>query len=224
MLLGLFKKLGVLALVACVATLALPSANAGLIVEYATTGAFDGSPVSPGTTTASLTVTAPGGTTTTITFTGFSDTIITPSNDSFGDFVVSGGTVSQSLAGHTFTLYITQITPPGLGLGTFDATLTGTIVVLSSQAYVEFSTLSQVIDTASDGPVTYQVTNNDRVGGPVTPGAIALAPPKTGGAAGNPTTINGYISSVPEPSTIAMAFSALPVMGLFLVRRRFRQG
>jgi hypothetical protein len=44
----------------------------------------------------------------------------------------------------------------------------------------------------------------------------------TGSFAGNPSR-TGDFSPTPEPGTMALAFSAVPVLGVFVLRRRFRR-
>ena len=218
MLIGLLKKVTAFTMLGVALTLAAPTPAKAIIVTYDTTGAFDGLPIYPGASPVALTVG-----TTTVTFTGFADTVDTDgtgSNDKFGTFSVSGGTnVDQSLAGHTFTLYITQLAPPAVNHGTFTSTLTGTIRILNSKAYVEFNTTTATINGLAGigGTATYKILNADEVlGGVPKPGSVSLPTP------GGNSTINGFITAaVPEPSTMASAAIGLVVLaGAARFRRR----
>jgi hypothetical protein len=222
MLSGFLKKIAVLSLIATAATLAAPTTAKAVVVTYSTTGQFDiNPPAYPGTDPAAVTVG-----TTTVTFNGVTrtvDTDETGSNSGFGSFVVSGGTsVDQALAGHTFNLFITQVTPPGANHATFTSLLSGTVRINNSKAYVEFQNpLSQTVVAADGTNTTYLILNSDKIlGGSPVPGTVALNAPQTGGLAGNPSTINGFVTAVvPEPTTMASAVIGLV---LFAGAARFR--
>lgn len=220
MLLSGFKKTSVFALVA-LAVAAMATDARAMLVTYETTGAFDGSPAYPGLATTSTTING-----ITIAFTGItSNTVNTNTTGGFGSFVTSGNVANlASIAGHFFTLFITQTAPPGLNHGSYVGTLVGQIKVQQSQAYVEFSPTSQSITTASGVTSSYKVLNADEVNGQGVPkeGSVSLNAPAAGGGDGAASTINGFIStSVPEPATIASAVAGLILLaGVARFRRR----
>ena len=221
---GILTKAAAFALVMTAAALVAPTTARGQLVTYATAGSFDGHTAFPGTSPATLKV-GTGTSAITLTFTGFTDQVMAlgGTTDSFGTFTTSGGTAAtlDSLAGHTFNLYITQTQPTSPTGLTFSSTLQGTIEVQNSKAFVLFSTLPQML-----GRVTYQIGSNDanQLGIPVL-GRVNLNAPKvhttlnpTG--ISNPATISGMITSVPEPASMAMCGTALLAVAGVTLRRR----
>jgi len=224
-MLARFLKLSALALVAGLMTLGASSPAKAAIVEFYTTGAFNGSPAAPGTSPTTITF----GTATNnikLTFTGANYTGANASEPDpfttlpFGTFLATktGAGSLENLNGTTFTLYITQTVPsPVSPFQTFTSSISGTISASNSTATVTFSTpLSQIVTASGSGSpkyVTYEV-----LGGSGTPGVVALGSPNAG-----PVSVQGKVTATPEPSTIAMAIAALPVVG-FVAWRRRRQG
>jgi hypothetical protein len=212
------KKAAAIALVAVVSfTMATPAR--AVLVTYTTTGAWNPTASSPpGTSNPSITVSG-----VTLTFQGLTSTdIANPASfDSFGSFTTSGGASPVNLAGTLFTLYITTNVPSGPGLATFVDTVTGTIEIQSSSAYIQFQSplsVTVVVPPPVGGTVTYTILNGDRS----LTGAINLNAPKAGGATSNPATINGEIVvAIPEPTTIISALSGVIVLaGMARFRRR----
>jgi hypothetical protein len=220
MLYSTLKKAAAIALVAVVAVTMATPAQATL-VTYTTTGAWSPpAAVSPGSSPASIIVNG-----VTLTFTGLTNTVIaSPATfGSFGSFTTSGGSAnSVSLAGTSFTLYITTTVPSGPGLATFIDTVTGTIAFQSGTPYVQFQSplsVTVVVPPPVGGTVTYTVLNADQG----ISGAVNLNPPGAGGATGSPSTINGEIvaAAIPEPTTIISALSGVIVLaGMARFRRR----
>lgn len=175
------------------------------IVSYTTTGSF-----TPGSTSV---LTAGGGT---VTYLGGGGSVdlgsANPSNATFGTFTTAGFPTLTSLAGATFTLTINQTTPTP-DSGTLLGTLSGTIKVNSSNAFVNFSPASI---TLADN-VTYTILQSAN--------GVPLVPPSTdstGTVSPGSTTIQGQISSptVPEPGTVGLFGLGLAAVGLIGRRRR----
>lgn len=220
MLCSTLKKAAAFALVAMVAfTMTVPAR--AVTVTYTTTGAWSPpAAVAPGTSPASITVNG-----VTLTFTGLTNTVIaSPATfGSFGQFTTSGGSaVPASLAGTNFTLYITTSVPAGPGLATFVDTVTGTIAIQNSQAYVQFQSplsMTVVVPPPVGGSVTYTILNADQG----LPGTVNLNPPGAGGVTSSPSTINGEIqASLPEPTTIVSALTGGIVLACIARFRRLR--
>lgn len=199
MMSSLFRRSSVLAALAV--GLAMASPAKAVLVTYSTTGVFGSS----GNTTPGTNVFTSGDGLTITYDNVVNATVDTPSIAHFGVFVIAGGTTST--LSDSFTLTINQTVPTPTGSVVFPATLTGTLTVDQSQAYIQFtSPLSQTV--FSTPPVTYIITNAD--GG--TPGRLNLP----NSASGDPATaaINGQVNSIPEPATMIMALTALPALGL----------
>jgi len=231
MIRSILKTASIFALVAGFAVLGSATTASAVVVQYMTTGSFGpaggGAPLPyPGTDPASVTIG-----TTTITFIGVplignNGLIDTPTNASLGQFVTSGGSsVDQSLNGTQFNLYVTQVSPAGSNVGTFDSVLNGTVRFLNSQAYVDFATVSQTINSPGLA-VTYNIINAARNfnGSPVI-GSLALNRPGITGQPSAPASIEAFITSrvtaVPEPTTMASALMGLAVLaGVGRMRRK----
>ena len=138
-----------------------------------------------------------------ITFTGLGSTSLnTPTGSSFGNFqtFVSGNGVIG--ASGTFTLTITQ-TVPVAGSDSFGATFSGTFSASNSgSGVVNFTVTSITI-----GGVTYAITNNP----------LNLVPPASNNGI---TTVQGQISSVPEPTSMLLLGTGLLGLG-GAVKKRF---
>lgn len=187
-----------------IVALAVPM-MAAPIVSYSTTGTFNGGP--------SNVLTAGTGTLTYLGGGGSVDLgVINPSNATFGTFNTSGFTSLESLAGNTFTLTINQ-TGPVADSGTLNATLTGTIQVNASSAFVKFA--SPTITLAPG--LTYEIFQTAK--------GVAIVPPSTdqgGTVLGGTTTLQGQIftSTVPEPGTVGLMGLGLVAVGYAARRRR----
>jgi PEP-CTERM motif len=107
-----------------------------------------------------------------------------------GTSTITSGAGATISAGTTFTLTINQ-TVPGVGSGNLSATLTGTIAQNSSTGVITFS-----VTTVTINGVRYDIVNNP----------LALVPPNTNN--GN-TSIQGQISTVPEPTSLLLLGTGL---------------
>lgn len=216
MRLTLMKGIAALSLVVAVG---YPTTTKATLVTYNITGSFDktGSNVfSAGTAGTNLV---------TVTFTGVTGLFVEVPPASFVDFGTFKTTAETnnfdfgSLAGNQddFTLTITQTTPTATGgnPAVFQSQLHGLLKFTSSSAYVQFAKpLTQIVSFAN-GAVTYTIVSADSN----TAGRVNLKSPSAGGS----TTIQGEINAVPEPGTVAMALTGLPILGLAWMRRRKQQ-
>jgi PEP-CTERM motif len=189
---NLFKTLLVALVFAGVALIAPSAARAGT-VTYGTTGSIVCSSCT-GSTTNSVTF-GTGGNLLTLTFTGITAGSSVNANPttfaSFGTIqTIVAGTGASITAGTTFTLTINQ-TVPGVGSGNLSATISGTIAQNSSSGIITFS-----VTTVSINGVRYDIVNNP----------LALVPPSTNN--GN-TTIQGQITTVPEPASLLLLGTGL---------------
>jgi len=122
---------------------------------------------------------------------------------SFGTFNTSATTATTpTTISDTFTLTITQATP--FGTGAFVGTLSGTLSVDTSTAFVRFTgPLSLTI-----GRSVYSILSADTA----TPGRVNISPPRANAGI---STIAGLITIVPEPSTMALtALGGSVLLGL----------
>jgi len=130
---------------------------------------------------------------------------------SFGTFDTSASTSTISVpVSSGFTLDIFQSSPTA-GDVTFVGTLTGTLSVENSEAWIQFDPpLTAFIDT-----IFYQIVSGDDG----SPGRVNLAPFTTNGGI---STIAGRVGLVPEPSTFALLGLGAPIALLMARRRKTR--
>ena len=191
------KNLGKLALLG--AALAV-SASSAFATTFSTTGMF-----SNGLATETF---GSGANTLTLAFVGDTNvSIITPSFTNLGA-ITATSTGTGAAASGGFTLMINQ-TVPTSGTGSLLGSLSGTISLNSSLGVINFSTMSLVLS-----PSTY--TLQQPVGG------YFLVPPSTGpsGQLAGTTTIQGFVTTTPEPNSLMLLGTGLVSGAGMLMRRR----
>lgn len=191
------KNLGKLALLG--AALAV-SASSAFATTFSTTGQF-----SNGLSNMTF---GSGGDTLTLSFIGDNDvSIITPSFANFG-VITATSTGAGATASGAFTLNFSQSVPTS-GTGSLFGSLSGSISTNSSLGVINFSTMSLVLS-----PSTYTIQQ------PV--GGYFLVPPSTGPTGKTPgaTTIQGFVTTTPEPNSLMLLGTGLVSGAGMLMRRR----
>jgi len=138
----------------------------------------------------------------TINFQGLgATTVVAPTNISYGEFITTGAPPAGTFAA-PFTLTVTQ-TNPAAGSGVFSGTVAGTMTLTNSGTVrITFSNTTLML-----GASVYQLDN----------AAYNINPPATNGGL---TSIQGSVSTIPEPATVVLLGSGIAALGLFGVRRR----
>jgi hypothetical protein len=169
-----------------------------VFVDYTTTGVFGSGPTSTS-----------GGMT--ISFVGATGPIDAPSNIDLGQFVVTGLLPSGTFS-DTFTLTVNQSQPlPGGSQSFGQASVSGTINVINSQAYVQFTSPLSVTIPGSTA-VTYTIIEAD--GGVA--GRMNLNPPGLDGI--STTSIEGLVA-VPVPMAAWGGIGLCGMLGIGKLRR-----
>ncbi|WP_165246184.1 hypothetical protein [Paludisphaera soli] len=137
------------------------------------------------------------------------------SQATFGEFDTSLITSPVNIPIVTgFTLTILQLSPAPTGDPdvVFSGTISGTIRIDNSGAFLQFDgPLSQSIASVI-GPVTYSILSGDSF----TPGRVNINPSTTNGGR---STIAGLVTVIPEPSSIVLAGLAAPLVLIVRARR-----
>jgi hypothetical protein len=191
------KNLGKLALLG--AALAV-SASSALATTFSTTGQFSNG-------MSSMTF-GSGGNTLTLAFVGDNNvSVVTPSFTNLGA-ISATSTGTGAAASGAFTLNIIQ-SAPSSGTGSLAGALSGVITTDSSLGIINFSTMSLVLS-----PSTY--TLQQPVGG------YFLVAPSTGpnGLKPGTTTLQGFVTTTPEPNSLMLLGTGLVSGAGMLMRRR----
>jgi len=130
--------------------------------------------------------------------------IDTPSAVTYGRFQLIALPLSGTIS-DTFTLNIFQSVPTPTGIGTTTASVSGTLVINSSDVNFDFTPNAVPVGTTTGGTVTYLVQDT------------FLSPP-TGGPGPFTTDLNGFVRSVPGqavpvPAAVWGGVSLLGLLG-----------
>jgi hypothetical protein len=131
----------------------------------------------------------------------------------FGTFTVAGAATSGPISSVDFTLSIVQAVPLPGGTQAFGVgSVSGTLNVGNSTAFVQFTSPLSVTFTNTTDSVIYTIISND-IG---TPGSVALKPP------GEITTVQGRvnIAAVPLPASVWGGMGLFAAMGAMQLRRK----
>lgn len=181
-----------------IALLAAVIPASAIPVQYNTIGSTLSCSGCTGTGSSSVTF-ASGGNTVNITYTPRQSLpfVNAPSNANFGELTFSSGATSFVGFNATLNLLINQALPT-FGSGSLVGQIKGQVQWNANTGQLEFTPS----DTITIGQVTYQLDK------------VRLVAPSTGGV----TTIQGYITAVPEPSLYIL--STVGLIGLLTVARK----
>jgi hypothetical protein len=166
------------------------------IINYTTTGSFDGGSNVKNFGAATLTFESASGPVLASPFTFAS----------LGTIRTAGFTTLQNLNGTSLVITVTQTLPGPLDTGVFNTTISGNIFSSGSTATIDFGGIQEVVING----VTYRNTQQ----------IYQLVPQSTAGGA---TTLQGSIEVVPEPGTTLLLGTGFGVMALFGRKLRRRQ-
>jgi hypothetical protein len=215
------KQMTALAFMAGVAVLgSAEPANASPSVTYSTSGTFSGGNINgtPGATVEFGNYSV-GNNGARLEFTPAGGNVLIPTYGSLGSITLSTTGSGAQITDVLFTLTLKQ-TYPSINSGDFtnsSQTLTGKVSFNQSGAAVVFDNphfqTFNFTNPWGTGFVTYEITN------PI----VSIVPPNTlGGVATIQAHITGVIPT-PEPGTVALALTGLPLLGFAAWRRRHTQ-
>ena len=170
-------------------------------VTFSTTGQFSGGGCS-GTTLVCIIAGY------TLSFAGVpSTTVATPTNISFGELKTVGTGDPANFSGVTFSVIVSQ-TSPSSGNQTVTGTISGQLTATSSGLFWLPAPTSFTLGT-NPNSATYTFQSP--------PQGYAIVPPNVNAGV---TSLQGTVTTAPEPSTYALMAAGLAAMGLVARRRR----
>ncbi|WP_373062242.1 PEP-CTERM sorting domain-containing protein [Gemmatimonas sp.] len=139
------------------------------------------------------------------------ENVVNGGTSGFGSFQTMGLT-QQSFAGNLFTMQIVQTSPTVGTSPNILGQITGSFSA-SAQGGSGGLVWTPNFNTFSVGAVNYRLFVDNT-------GGINIEPPRAGGVMGDPQTIRGNVSVVPEPGTYLLMASGLAGLGIMAGRRR----